>query len=70
MKKILSLALAIVMIALAIASCNKPGNGDGSSTPGQSIPTPPASSSQSTPGSTPESRYDERPLAQNSYRFR
>ncbi len=61
MKKILSLALAIVMIALAIASCNKPGNGDGSSTPGQSIPTPPASSSQSTPGSTPESTPNDQP---------
>lgn len=65
MKKILSLGLAVVMIVLAIASCNKTGNGDGSSTPGQSIPTPPASSSQSTPGSnpgsTPESTPNDKP---------
>lgn len=62
MKKIISLGLAVLMIALAVASCKNTGNGDASSTPAASIPTPPASSSQSTPESTPESTPDNKPV--------
>ncbi len=61
MKKIISLGLAVLMIVLAAASCKNTGNGEGSSTPAASIPTPPASSSQSTPESTPESTPAETP---------
>ena len=58
MKKILTLGLALVMVVLAIASCNKPGEGDASSTPGDSIPTPPPVT-ESTPEETPEASEPE-----------
>ena len=53
MKKILTLGLALIMVVLAFASCNKPGEGEASSTPKEAIPTPPPTA-ESTPLETPE----------------
>lgn len=58
MKKILTLGLALLMIVLAMASCNKPGEGEASSTPKEAIPTPPPTEA-STPEETPEETPDE-----------
>ena len=58
MKKILTLGLALIMVVLAFASCNRPGEGEASSTPKEAIPTPPPVES-STPLETPEETPDE-----------
>ena len=56
MKKILTLGLALIMVVLAVASCKDPGEGEGSSTPKDSIPNPPESSS---PADSSEETPDE-----------
>ena len=62
MKKIICLALAILMIAMTMVACNKNKNGDESSTPEDYIPsTPLASTPDSTPESTPEETPAETP---------
>ena len=61
MKKILTLGLALIMVVLAMASCNKTGDGEASSTPKDSIPTPPPVT-ESTPEETPDETPDETPV--------
>ena len=64
MKKIIALCLTLVMIVLAVVSCRTTGEGDGSSTPQNSIPNPPATSDTETSETPAASVFTDVPADQ------
>ena len=59
MKRIISLALALLMIAVSMAACSKKDNNGGATTPVETIPSTPAATVDTTPTTTPETTAPE-----------
>ena len=60
MKRIISLALALLMIAVSMAACSKKDNNGGATTPVETIPSTPAATVDTTPTTTtPETNAPE-----------
>ena len=61
MKKIISLVLVVLMIAMAMTACKSNGTGAESSTPADSIPEGPASGTDTTDATAPETDPTDEP---------